>query len=498
MLVLSLLAALGAAPSPARTDVARPSFRPAERCEPAPKGGAADAVALLDRALEKAGALWSAGSALHYQAADVERHDYESDRQYAPYLAYVYQRDVWVNPAAGTERIETRVTGPGSGPMSFPTTIAGERATFVTRDTLVAPAAPLQGQTDALRPLNPWLVLRDWRLSSDVRVAGRCRWRDYWRTTLERTGPEGKERLFLETGSLLPVGYERTERHYLWGEMDVEYVYSTWIRTAGVRLPAGSARLEDGEVRLSRTWGDVAMAPLDSAPRLALPDTTRDMRGTVAGFLAPTPPDTVRVGEDAYLLVNRGYTNAVVLAADTVWVLDAQQGEERARQDSLWIGRLFPGRHPVAVVVTDVAWPHVAGVRYWVANGATIVTHPLSRPFLERVIARRWTRHPDLLERRRQRAKPAFRLVSGSAALAGGRVAVHAIDGVASEGALMVWLPRARFLWAGDYVQTVASPSEYAAEVVEAARRAKLAPERVAAQHLRPTDWQAVVAAQED
>ena len=67
-------------------------------------------------------------------------------------------------------------------------------------------------------------------------------------------------------------------------------------------------------------------------------------------FLRPTAPDTVRVGAHAFLLVNAGYTEAVALVGDTVWVLDATQGEERAQQDSAWIGKLFPGRHPVAVV----------------------------------------------------------------------------------------------------------------------------------------------------
>ena len=50
-----------------------------------------------------------------------------------------------------------------------------------------------------------------------------------------------------------------------------------------------------------------------------------------------------------------------------------------------WVGRLFPGHHPIVVVVTDLAWPHVAGVRYWVAMGATIVSHAGSKEFLSQV-----------------------------------------------------------------------------------------------------------------
>ena len=121
------------------------------------------------------------------------------------------------------------------------------------------------------------------------------------------------------------------------------------------------------------------------------------------------------------MLRNPGYQETLTLARDTVFVFDATQGEARARQDSAWIGKLFPGKHPIVVVVTDLAWPHVAGVRYWVAQGATIVSHRASRPFLERVVDRRWTDQPDLLERVRARGvRLKFRAVDDSLRLAGG------------------------------------------------------------------------------
>src|SRR4029077_1732428 len=118
---------------------------------------------------------------------------------------------------------------------------------------------------------------------------------------------------------------------------------------------------------------------------------------------------------------------------DTVFVFDATQGEERVRQDSTWIATLFPGRHPIVVVVTDLAWPHVAGVRAWVAHGATIVSHRAAREFLTQVVNRRWTLAPDLLERRRERVTFRFRAADDSLALGGGDVLLFPIDGAASE-----------------------------------------------------------------
>ena len=51
------------------------------------------------------------------------------------------------------------------------------------------------------------------------------------------------------------------------------------------------------------------------------------------------------------------------------------------------------------LVVTDLAWPHISGVRYWVALGTPVVSHRASREFLQKVVDHKWTLEPDLLER---------------------------------------------------------------------------------------------------
>lgn len=186
------------------------------------------------------------------------------------------------------------------------------------------------------------------------------------------------------------------------------------------------------------------------------------------------------------------YPAGVLLNTERVTVqvvFDATQGDVRAQADSAWIGRLFPVRHPIVVVVTDLAWPHVAGVRFWVASGATIVSHRASRSFLETVLARRWTAAPDRLERSRPRAQLHFRPVTDSLHLAGGAVVLYPIDGIASESALMGFVRGDRFLWASDYMQSLSEATQYGREVRTAARRVGIAPDRLAAEHLPLSDW---------
>jgi len=57
------------------------------------------------------------------------------------------------------------------------------------------------------------------------------------------------------------------------------------------------------------------------------------------------------------------------------------------------------------------------------------------------------------------------------------------------ERALMGYLVADRFLWASDFIQTVAEPTAYASEVWRAVQREGLHPERTAAEHLPLTLW---------
>jgi hypothetical protein len=445
-------------------------------CEPA--AGSPTAAEWLARARRAVG-MTGADGVLRARGSDVSEFNYQSDRPYPPFAIQVNESLSYVDPATG---VEWR-----GQPGSSRGILLTERAAATAKDSTLAPAPQQFASNAASRDLNPWAMLADWSHASDVRVKGRCRYRDYRRIVLDRTGPFGEERLFLHEGTGYPLRVERTEPHYLFGQVEAAYLYVTWYDP---NLPWTAVRTVDGVPELERSYaGRGALVPRDSAPSLAVPANLPDMTGEIPTFLAPTPPDTVGIGPATTMLRNRGYAEIVTLVQDTVFVLDATQGEARARADSQWIGRLFPGRHPIVVVVTDLAWPHIAGVRFWVASGATIVSHRANRAFLERVVQRPWTLHPDRLERTRARARFRFVAVDDSLSLASGRLRLYAIDGVGSEASLMAYLPGDRFLWASDFLQRVDAPTLYATEVRAAVDRHGLRPDRVAAEHLTVTEW---------
>jgi hypothetical protein len=240
--------------------------------------------------------------------------------------------------------------------------------------------------------------------------------------------------------------------------------------------------------------GAIELIARTAAPAQPLPAKPERSPDELPRWLQPLELTTTAVGPNTYLLSNAGYTEAVTRIGDEVIVFEATQGEERAQKDAEAIARLFPGNHKVTVVATDLAWPHIAGVRWWVANGATIVTHSAAREFLRTVIDHRWTVAPDLLERRRGSVAARLVVFDAPYKLAGGAVTLHPIDGIGSEVAAMAFVAADHFLWASDYIQNVGEPTAYASEVVAAVRRDRLRPERVAAQHLPLTAWSRVEA----
>jgi len=470
-MLLALVSLLAATPAPCRATTT-PSARVA-----------------LDRAASATGLTAASGRVLHTDGFDVTSHAFESDRPGAPpFLSAVSAIDSWLDPRTGIERTTSRTTLGGAQPPV--TTIGGALASYVVRDTAMQPSPSTHGELYVTRPLDVWALLIDWIASPDARAVATCEFRDYARLVLSRHGARGEERLFIDPKSGYPVKLDRVEPDYLWGTTHVEYIYSTWQSEGGLRWTVSSFRVVDGQTEVTRTYGSTRLEASDRAPPLSLPARADTMAPALPAFLVPSNPDTIRVGPHTFLLHNVGFNEAVTLVGDTVYVFDATQGEARARADSAWVAKLFPGRHPVTLVVTDIAWPHVAGLRFWVANGATVLTHRANRAFLQRVIDRRWTGEPDLLERRRAAVAPRLRVVDDSLRLAGGEITLFAIDGVASEGALAAFLAPDRFLWASDYVQTLAAPTQYLDETSAAVDRLRLSPVRFAAEHLKLSVWE--------
>ena len=453
----------------------------AEKCSAAP-ASSAGAVEWLTRA--KAVTLPAvAGQVLQFRSYyDIALWE-QSDRMYEPYVPNVADRNTWYDGQSGL--IARQPVERALAPNGYAAELIGPTDTYFIRDTIAMKLTQGDGRAGPLHTLNPWDVLRRWDArAGEVKVAALCNYREQPRIVLSLD----TERLYLTASDATPIKLEREEAHYLFGQVKAEYVWTTWwgVRGGG-RYPVASFLQYDGETyhRLSIGLGSARLVARDSAPKFALPATITSPPAAMTTMSAD--PDTVRVSPNTWMLVTRAYTQAVTLQRDTVFIFDATSSEARARADSAWIAKLFPGKHPVVLVVTDLAWPHISGLRFWVARGATIVSHKGSEAFLRMVVDRKWTRQPDVLEASRSSARFKFIGVTDSLRLGGGAVTVHAMRGQSTEGAVGAWVPGDQFFWAGDYIQgDVTSP--YARDVAATIRALGIAPVKIGAQHVTLSD----------
>lgn len=458
--------------------------------------GKRDPTTLLARAREVMGFTRVQGRVLHYHAAAVVEQNFQSDRTYPPFFSSVSQQEVWFQPASGVLRVQAQTTFPGIPQRTSIQLDDGSNIATLRGEQQV----PISRRQAPARYLSPWAVIADWSKADDIRVVGSEVYRDYPRVVLSRQTSQGEQRLFLDPKSGFPVKLDLVEPHYLWGQRHIEYVWTTWFEQAGLMMPGSSSRIADGDPEISLTAGPVEVIGPQAAPALHPLKGPSVPPADLPIFLQPIPPKGIQITPNLLLLSNPGYYELVTLANNELYLFDSTQGEERAREDEAEIAKAFPGRHRINLVVTDTSWPHIAGVRYWVSQGVTVISHRANREFLQRVIDRHWTLKADSLEQLRRATPKAARMnfvpIEKTTPVAGGVLQLIPIEGIGSEVALMAYLPGEKFLWASDYIQTVEEPSLYAAEVIRAAERARIQPERVAAEHVPVTDWNAVRAAQ--
>jgi len=195
----------------------------------------------------------------------------------------------------------------------------------------------------------------------------------------------------------------------------------------------------------------------------------------------------------------RGRWNiALIEQADGILVLEAPISSRYSEQVVAEVERRFPGKPLAGVITTSDSWPHIGGVREYVARGVAIHALDLNVPLLERVIDAPRTRRPDRLAGFAD-ARPDFRPVRGATTIGAGadRIILYPVRGEGGERMIAVYFPAHRLLYASDLIR----PGEdggffmpaYLAEVEALVKREALVVDTVFAMHMEPVAWQLVL-----
>jgi hypothetical protein len=140
----------------------------------------------------------------------------------------------------------------------------------------------------------------------------------------------------------------------------------------------------------------------------------------------------------------------------------------------------------------NAIWPHIAGMRYWVSQGAAVVTARPIAPYVRSVLERRWGSLTDNLERSRTHVRLSIRPVDDSAVLGGGRITLFPMEGINGQTVLLAFIAPSRFVWATDHIQDIANDNIYVEDVRRTVARHALAPATTSGPHFRIIPWAAI------
>jgi len=206
------------------------------------------------------------------------------------------------------------------------------------------------------------------------------------------------------------------------------------------------------------------------------------------------PPVTVAVeklADGVYYLKGGGHHSVAIDQRDHIVVVEAPLDEARSLAVIAKVKETIPNKPIRSVINTHVHFDHSGGLRTYVAEGATIVTHEMNKPYYEKAWAAPRTLNPDRMAQANKTAT--FETFTDKHVLTDGRrvIEVHQIAGNGHNDAFaMVYLPAEKILievdaWApaAPGAPPPAAPSPFAVNLYANIRRLKLDVRQIAALH---------------
>jgi glyoxylase-like metal-dependent hydrolase (beta-lactamase superfamily II) len=223
------------------------------------------------------------------------------------------------------------------------------------------------------------------------------------------------------------------------GDTPFETTFADYKDFSGLKFPTHIVQKQGGYPVLDLTIVDVKP---NVAANIAAPPTPPPP--------APTATPSEKLSEGAYLILG-GYAALALDFKDYIVVVEGPQSDQRAEAVIAKAKELIPNKPIRYVVNTHAHFDHAGGLRDFVAEGATVVTHEMNKPYYEKVWANPHTLSPDRLAMHPRKAT--FKTMTDKLVLSGGDHTVelyHMTDFGHNDGMLMAYLPKEKILLEAD------------------------------------------------
>ena len=314
--------------------------------------------------------------------------------------------------------------------------------------------------------------------------------------------------LYLNRWTKRPTMLEvlRDDQWGVWGDVTERRWFSFWtLEHGGLWYPRQTTVEWNGLPFRDVSVMDLTVdAPVDDGS-FQIPEETKQSYAASAAKPSGIPAlrlDETKAVELAPGVVQfAGSWNVVVIRQpDGLVILEAPISAAYTGDVLAAAARRFPDSTVKAVVTTSDAWPHIGGVREYVARGIPVYALDLNMPILERLVKAPRTLSPDTLAGRP--AAPIWRTVSTRTTIGTGdrRVELVPVRGELGERMMIAWLPGIELVYTSDLVQILPDGKFFdvgmLSEAADAVAREHLGvPARAVGMHIRPTPWTAITGA---
>ena len=262
------------------------------------------------------------------------------------------------------------------------------------------------------------------------------------------------------------------------GDTEVLFTYSDYKDFGGVRFPSRIVRVQGEHPVLELT---VSGVKTNGAVDIPVP----------AANAAPVTVTAEKLADGVYYLKGGTHHSVAIDQKDHIVLVEGPQNEERSAAVIAKVKETIPNKPIKYLVNTHAHFDHSGGLRTYVDEGATIVTHADNKAYYEKAWAAPHTINPDKLAQSKKSAM--FETFTDKHVLTDGSrtIEIHKIAGGGHNDAFaMVYLPKEKILIEGDAFTPLAANAPppaavnpFAVNLDENITRLKLDVKQIAALH---------------
>jgi glyoxylase-like metal-dependent hydrolase (beta-lactamase superfamily II) len=235
---------------------------------------------------------------------------------------------------------------------------------------------------------------------------------------------------------------ERVESSYgspVVGDINVVTYYGTYRDFNGIKYPAKIIQYQDGKPTLDLTVTAVSANP---PVNIEIPANVRN---------DPVAAKSEKVADGVWYITGISAASVLIEMKDYLIVVEAPHGEERSLAVMGEVKKLVPNKPIKYLINTHHHFDHASGLRTYAADGVTVVTHEINRPYFERAALNSWSLGPDRLAKAKK--KPVFQAMGDNMVLTDGTRSVELyqiVGNVHHDGIVMVYLRKEKLLIEAD------------------------------------------------